>query len=37
MRKLTEAEHAEIDRLATLYYDLSREYLAAGIGALSQG
>ena len=36
MRKLTEAEHAEIDRLANLYYDLSREYLAAGVGAPPQ-
>lgn len=33
MRKLTEAEHAEIDRLANLYFDLSREYLADGTGA----
>jgi carbonic anhydrase/acetyltransferase-like protein (isoleucine patch superfamily) len=32
MRKLTDAEHAEIDRLANLYFDLSREYLADGIG-----
>jgi carbonic anhydrase/acetyltransferase-like protein (isoleucine patch superfamily) len=32
MRKLTDAEHAEIDRLANLYFDLSRDYLADGIG-----
>ncbi|UCH74422.1 MAG: gamma carbonic anhydrase family protein [Rhodospirillales bacterium] len=33
MRDITDAERAEIDRLANLYYDLSREYRAAGIGA----
>ncbi|MDH3228626.1 MAG: gamma carbonic anhydrase family protein [Alphaproteobacteria bacterium] len=32
MRDLTEAERAEIDRIAKLYFDLSREYLAAGVG-----
>jgi len=36
MREITDAERAEIDRLAGLYYDLSREYLAAGVGAPSQ-
>lgn len=33
MRRMTDAEHAEIDRISALYFDLSREYLAAGIGA----
>lgn len=37
MRKMTKAEHAEIDRLAKLYFDLSREYLAEGIGAPPEG
>lgn len=32
MRDITDTERAEIDRLANLYHDLSREYLAAGIG-----
>ena len=32
MRRLTDAEHAEIDRLANLYFDLSRDYLADGPG-----
>jgi carbonic anhydrase/acetyltransferase-like protein (isoleucine patch superfamily) len=33
MRELTDAEHAEIDRLAELYFNLSHEYLAEGVGA----
>lgn len=36
MRKITDAERAEIDRLANLYHELSREYLAAGIGTPPQ-
>jgi hypothetical protein len=37
MRELTGAERAEIDRIANLYFDLSREYLADGIGAPPRG
>ena len=36
MRDITDAERAEIDRLANLYYDLSREYLADGVGIPKQ-
>ena len=32
----SEAEHAEIDRLAELYFNLSREYLAEGVGTPPQ-
>ncbi len=36
MRELTGTERTEIDRIAGLYFDLSREYLADGIGAPPQ-